>query len=64
MTIISVLLAVIAITLIVFEVLMFLDLLANTKLGNNQKWLWGIAMFLLHPFVAIAYYLKVYSKRD
>ena len=44
-----------------FEVWMFLDLLSNKNISSNDKILWALGMLLLHPFVALFYYFKIYK---
>jgi hypothetical protein len=45
-----------AIAVLVFEVVMFIDVIRNPAISDERKLLWAIGMFLFHPFVAIAYY--------
>jgi hypothetical protein len=45
-----------------FEVVMFLDVLKNKKLSDNEKILWVLGMFLLHPIIAIVYYFTAHSR--
>jgi hypothetical protein len=45
-----------------FEVAMFLDVLRNKKLSENEKILWVLGMFLLHPVIAIVYYFVAHSR--
>lgn len=49
--------------ILVFEVLMFIDVIKNPRLSDNEKILWAAGMLFLHPVVAIAYYFVAYSKR-
>lgn len=53
---------VLIILLLWFEVAMFLDVLKNRKLSDNEKLLWVIGMFLLHPIIAIVYYFTAHSR--
>ena len=45
-----------------FEVAMFLDVIRNKKLSENEKILWVLGMFLLHPIIAIVYYFVAHSR--
>ena len=48
---------VLTMAIVAFEIWMLVDVIKNPSLGNGEKALWVIGMFLVHPFVAIAYYL-------
>ncbi len=50
------------IAVLVFEVLMFLDVLKNRRLSDTEKVLWVLGMFLLHPVIAIVYYYVAHSR--
>ncbi len=50
-------------TILTFEIWMLVDAITNKQLDDTEKILWVLGMVLLHPFVAIAYYLVVYNKR-
>ena len=56
------LLIVIGLGLLYFEVWMFVHAFRNHSLTDNERILWCIGMLLIHPFVAVAYYILVYSK--
>jgi hypothetical protein len=45
-----------------FEIVMFLDVIRNKKISDNEKILWVLGMFLLHPFIAIVYYFVAHSR--
>jgi hypothetical protein len=47
---------------LVFEVVMFVNVIQNPRVSGNAKVFWIIGMLLLHPFVAIAYYFTSYKK--
>ncbi|HSX17259.1 MAG TPA: hypothetical protein VLH86_04110 [Patescibacteria group bacterium] len=47
---------VVALPVLIFEVAMFVDMLKNERLTDQQRMLWAAGMLLLHPFVAIYYY--------
>jgi hypothetical protein len=47
---------------LVFEIMMFLDVLKNQKLNDTEKLIWVIGMFLVHPFIAILYYFVAHSR--
>lgn len=49
--------------ILAFEIWMFVDAIRNPRLSDAQKLLWCLGMLLIHPFVAIFYYLLEYSKR-
>ncbi len=60
----ALLLAVVAAAaILVFEILMFVDVLRNDYLSDGEKLLWAAGMLLVHPFVALAYYFVASSKR-
>lgn len=54
------LIALIALAIFIFEIWMFVDLIQNARIPTEQKVLWAVGMLLVHPFVAIAYY--IYSR--
>lgn len=57
--IVFIFMAVIVLALILaFEIWMFIDALLNKKITNEAKALWVGGMLLVHPFIAIIYYLK------
>ena len=43
--------------LFVFEILMFINAFRNPKLAPTERMLWLVGMLLIHPFVALVYYL-------
>jgi sterol desaturase/sphingolipid hydroxylase (fatty acid hydroxylase superfamily) len=47
---------VIGLAVLAFEIAMFIDAIKNPKLSQTSKLVWLVAMLLVHPFVAIAYY--------
>jgi hypothetical protein len=57
-------LGLLGIGILAFEVWMFVDAIMNDRLDDTQKLLWCVGMVLIHPFVAIAYYVVVYTKRS
>lgn len=50
-------LAFIVLAILAFEVWMFVDALQNPQLTPGQKFAWLVGMLLIHPFVAIVYFL-------
>lgn len=52
--------AVIALAILVFEVVMFVHVLRNSNISDERRILWAVGMLLIHPFVAIAYLLTDY----
>ena len=44
-----------ALLILAFEVWMLIDCIKNKHVPANHKLWWIIGMFLIHPFVAIAY---------
>jgi hypothetical protein len=48
----------------VFEIWMLISVIQNKFITQNAKILWVVGMFLLHPFVAIAYYFTDYQKKS
>ncbi|HEV7453882.1 MAG TPA: hypothetical protein VGO07_01340 [Candidatus Saccharimonadales bacterium] len=51
-----------ALLILAFEIAMFVDMLNNERLTQQNKIIWACAMLLLHPFVAIFYYFTERSK--
>jgi len=45
-----------------FEVWMFVDAVKSPRFTDGQRLLWCLGMLLLHPFVAIAYYIVEYRR--
>jgi hypothetical protein len=45
-----------------FEIWMFIDMLKNPHLTDQNRLLWAIGMLFVHPFVAILYYLTDHKK--
>jgi hypothetical protein len=43
--------------LLAFEIWMIVDCIKNPKLSDSEKALWVIGMLLIHPFVALIYFL-------
>ncbi|HSX27540.1 MAG TPA: hypothetical protein VLG25_02030 [Patescibacteria group bacterium] len=54
--------AVALLAIIAFEVYMFLDVLKNPGLSDNERIIWVLGMFLLHPVIAIVYYFVAHSR--
>lgn len=48
--------------ILVFEVWMFVDAVRNPRLTDVQRLLWCIGMLLIHPIVALVYYVVEYNK--
>lgn len=46
-----------------FEVFMFVDAVRNPRLTDAQRLLWCAGMLLIHPFVAIAYFVLEYQRK-
>lgn len=40
-----------------FELAMFVHVIRNANLSDDRKLLWIVGMLLVHPFVAIGYYV-------
>lgn len=59
-----IILILLGLAILVFEVLMFVDVIQNKKLTDNERALWAIGMVLVHPIVAIVYYFIARSKLD
>ncbi|HEV3187846.1 MAG TPA: hypothetical protein VGZ04_07340 [Acidimicrobiales bacterium] len=57
-----VLVALVAVAVLAFEILMILNVLRNDKLSATARAWWIVGMLLVHPFVAIAYRLTHYEK--
>ncbi len=58
----SLLAAVVLLAIFVFELTMIVSVVQNKHITDNTKVLWVVGMFLIHPFVAIAYYFTDYKK--
>jgi len=48
--------------ILLFEILMFLDVIKNKKLSDTEKIIWAFGMLLFHPVVAIVYYFAAHSR--
>lgn len=48
--------------ILVFEIMMFLDVIKNRRLSDNEKLLWVLGMLLVHPVIAIVYYYVAHSR--
>jgi predicted membrane protein len=48
--------------IVIFEIAMFINVIRNNNITSNTRLLWIIGMLIIHPFVAIAYYLTDYKK--
>jgi tetrahydromethanopterin S-methyltransferase subunit C len=46
-----------------FEIWMIIDAALNKKLSDKAKAWWVAGMFIIHPFVAIAYFFTGHRKR-
>lgn len=57
------LIGIVALGVLIFEILMFLNVLKNQRLSDTEKILWAVGMLFIHPIVAIVYYFTAYSKR-
>ena len=58
-----ILVSLLAVAILIFEVVMFIDVIVNKNITDQARILWIIGMILLHPFVAIAYYFTDHKKR-
>jgi hypothetical protein len=50
--------------ILIFEIYMFVHALTNKNIDGQRKTLWAIGMILIHPFVAIGYWLTDYKKSN
>ena len=57
-----IILAILLFLILVFEVWMFVSVIFNPKITRNRRLLWIIGMIILHPFVAIIYFITDYQK--
>lgn len=53
---------IVLLAILVFEITMFISVIRNQHITSNTKILWIVAMLLIHPIVAIAYYFTDYKK--
>jgi len=53
---------VIGVLILIFEIKMFIAILKNPELTEIEKAIWCVAMLLIHPFVALAYYFIEHQK--
>jgi len=58
------LLLVLLAVILYFEIAMLLDAIKNKNISDSARTYWIIAMFLIHPFVAIYYYFTEYKKNN
>jgi hypothetical protein len=54
---------VVAILIFAFEIWMIVDAAINKRITDKAKAWWIIGMFVIHPFVAIAYFFTDHRKR-
>lgn len=54
---------VVAILILAFEIWMIVDAALNKEVTDKAKTWWIIGMFVIHPFVAIAYFFTDHRKR-
>jgi hypothetical protein len=54
--------AILIVAILVFEIAMLVSAIGNKHIDGSTKTLWIVGMFLIHPFVAIAYYFTDYNK--
>lgn len=59
---IFVLVAIVALAVLAFEIFMVISAVQNDKISTTAKAWWVVGMFLVHPFVAVAYYFTEYKK--
>ncbi len=52
-----------ALLILIFEIVMFIDVVLNKNITNEARILWAVGMLLIHPFVAVAYYFTDHKKR-
>ncbi|HSX48241.1 MAG TPA: hypothetical protein VLF41_01945 [Candidatus Nanoarchaeia archaeon] len=55
-------LIIVVLAILVFEIAMFVSVIQNEKITTEVKLLWILGMFLIHPFIAIAYYFSDHRK--
>lgn len=48
----------------VFEIWMFVDAIKSPRLTDSRKLLWCAGMLVIHPFVAIAYFVLEYQNKQ
>ena len=53
---------VIALLILAFEIWMIVDAVINKKISDKAKIWWIIGMFIIHPFVAVAYFFTDHKK--
>jgi hypothetical protein len=56
---IVVLVAIAAVALLAFEIVMLISAIQNDKLSSTAKTWWIVGMCFVHPFIALAYYFMV-----
>lgn len=49
------------IAILLFEIWMFVNTIQNHHISNDRRILWIAGMLILHPFIAIAYFLTDYK---
>jgi hypothetical protein len=54
---------VVALLIFAFEIWMIVDAAINKEITDKAKAWWIIGMFIIHPFVAIAYFFTDHRKR-
>jgi hypothetical protein len=53
---------IVGIAFVVFEILMLIHAITNNRIDNTTKVFWVIGILLIHPFVAIGYYIFEYRR--
>jgi hypothetical protein len=48
--------------ILAFEVAMFIDMLHNERITQQNKVIWAAAMLLVNPFVAIYYFFTAHNQ--
>lgn len=58
----EVIVIVLLLAIFVFEIVMLVSAIKNKHITMNARVVWIVGMFLIHPFVALAYYFSDYKK--
>ncbi len=48
--------------LLFMEIYLFVHAMRNPKITTTARWMWGIGMLLVHPFVSVIYFFTDYQR--
>lgn len=51
------------VAVVIFEIIMFIDIIKNKKLTDIEKILWALGFIFFHFIISVIYFFTAYSKR-